>query len=473
MKKSILVLLGFGLMFGMNAQVDRVLVNGSEAHTTLNLLELELVLESLQAQINQLQNIADVAGGTADLSQLWTAVDLNTTGRTTNASDIATNSAAIGLNTAKTGYTELLVSANTSVAANTAKEAGIANLGTYLTVTANDLTISNANLSVVSGAGTTDGTINGLGNVIIGYDEDFGANIKSGSHNLVVGKHHTYSSYGGIVVGYSNSITNSYSSVSGGSLNLASGLYSSVSGGYFNTASAGHSSVSGGHSNTAEGGSSSVSGGVENTASDNYSSVSGGWENLASSLGSSVLGGSGNTASGEYSSVSGGSTSTAEGNYSSVSGGSNNTAVGHLASVIGDYSNSYMGSVAGGGDVYSVDGTSLLAGCMDQDASNYDQFAIYDDGSCYVCSTINELALVVANSFACDGISGSITITVDVADPATTYDVNWVGPDNFTSTDEDIVGLDSGTYTVTVTDSNNCIAIAVFVVDQEICIGDN
>ncbi len=458
MKKSILVLLGFGLMFGMNAQVDRVLVNGSEAHTTLNLLELELVLESLQAQINQLQNIADVAGGTADLSQLWTAVDLNTTGRTTNASDIATNSAAIGLNTAKTGYTELLVSANTSVAANTAKEAGIANLGTYLTVTANDLTISNANLSVVSGAGTTDGTINGLGNVIIGYDEDFGANIKSGSHNLVVGKHHTYSSYGGIVVGYSNSITNSYSSVSGGSLNLASGLYSSVSGGYFNTASAGHSSVSGGNSNTAEGGSSSVSGGVENTASDDYSSVSGGWENLASSLGSSVLGGSGNTASGEY---------------SSVSGGANNVAVGDSASVIGNWAASYMGSVAGGDDVYSVDGTSLLAGCMDQDASNYDESAIYDDGSCYVCSIINALAVITPDEIACGGPGGSIDISVDVADPVTTYDVNWVGPDNFTSTDEDISNLNFGTYTVTVTDSNNCAENANFNVSPTVCFGDN
>jgi hypothetical protein len=104
----------------------------------------------------------------------------------------------------------------------------VADLGTYLTVTANDLTISNANLSVVSGEGTTDGTVNSLGNITIGYDEDLGANIKTASHNLVVGKHHTYSSYGGIVVGYSNSITNSYSSVSGGVDNTSSDSYSSV-----------------------------------------------------------------------------------------------------------------------------------------------------------------------------------------------------------------------------------------------------
>ena len=95
----------------------------------------------------------------------------------------------------------------------------IEGLENYLTVneSTNTVLISGANLQVVSGGGSTGATVNGTGNIIIGYDEDNGDD-KSGSHNLVVGYGHTYSSYGGIVVGYENSITGEYSSVSGGGL---------------------------------------------------------------------------------------------------------------------------------------------------------------------------------------------------------------------------------------------------------------
>ncbi|WP_456379887.1 hypothetical protein [Thiolapillus sp.] len=116
--------------------------------------------------------------------------------------------------------------------------------------------IENANLHVRSGAGSTDAAPNGLGNVIIGYDEarqsgnsscslgqydnetdctsaggTWALNHKSGSHNLVVGKAHNYSRYGGLVIGYWNTISGSYSAVSGGLGNTASGYYSAVSGG--------------------------------------------------------------------------------------------------------------------------------------------------------------------------------------------------------------------------------------------------
>ena len=96
---------------------------------------------------------------------------------------------------------------------------GVDGLENYLTVneSTNTVLISGANLQVVSGGGSTGATVNGTGNIIIGYDEDNGDD-KSGSHNLVVGYGHTYSSYGGIVVGYENSITGEYSSVSGGGL---------------------------------------------------------------------------------------------------------------------------------------------------------------------------------------------------------------------------------------------------------------
>ncbi|MCP4809522.1 MAG: hypothetical protein GY913_07505 [Proteobacteria bacterium] len=44
-----------------------------------------------------------------------------------------------------------------------------------------------------SGSGDTDDSagLTGLGNLVIGYDEDGGSDTKTGSHNLVIGMEHT------------------------------------------------------------------------------------------------------------------------------------------------------------------------------------------------------------------------------------------------------------------------------------------
>jgi len=159
--------------------------------------------------------------------------------------------------------------------------------GTYTTIQ-----IHHANLQIVNGSGATDGLVDGLGNLIVGYNELRGAgDDRSGSHNLVVGKEHNFSSFGGLLAGQRNTVSGGWSSVSGGRLNAASGLLSSVSGGAFNEASGDHSSVSAGISNLASGDHSSVSGGRNNAAGGFYSSVSGGQGNLASGDVSSVSGG--------------------------------------------------------------------------------------------------------------------------------------------------------------------------------------
>src|ERR1019366_1607512 len=81
------------------------------------------------------------------------------------------------------------------------------------------------NLHVQDGSGFTDdngGTLTGLGNLIIGYDElpeSPPAGFRSGPHNLVVGPQHIFSSYGGFVAGESNSIERPSGSVSGGNSN--------------------------------------------------------------------------------------------------------------------------------------------------------------------------------------------------------------------------------------------------------------
>jgi|GEM_PF-1150100 len=219
------------------------------------------------------------------------------------------------------------------------------------------------NLHIRNGQGATNGDpadpakvagvqVNGLGNLIVGYDEarDTGSD-KSGSHNLVVGIHHNYPSFGALVVGRENTVSNAYTSVSGGRENTASGFYASVSGGNQNTASDFDASVCGGRDNTASGVASSVSGGFQNIASGSLSSISGGQENDANAGFTSISGGFRNTASGDRSSVSGGSSNIASGPTSSVSGGTNNTASAGNASVSGGQENTASGlssSVSGG-----------------------------------------------------------------------------------------------------------------------------
>jgi hypothetical protein len=153
----------------------------------------------------------------------------------------------------------------------------------------NEVTMTGANLHLVNGLGSTDcsdeqGEIpncpNELGNLIVGYNESRGQDgpdIRTGSHNVVVGQEHNFSSFGGVVVGLHNEISFAFASVSGGSSNIASGPASSVSGG---------------------GGSPFTVGGTGNTASGELSSVSGGSGNTASGVGSSVSGGLNRTAAG-------------------------------------------------------------------------------------------------------------------------------------------------------------------------------
>jgi hypothetical protein len=195
---------------------------------------------------------------------------------------------------------------------------------------------SGVNVQVVSGAGKTNAAVNGEGNLVIGYDENKeGKHLQTGSHDLLLGEEQSFTSFGGIVGGYSNTISGEFASVTSGDGNTASGKFSSVSGSASSTASEVASSVSGGVVNKASGINASVSGGSLNTASGARSSVSAGEHNTASGESSWVGGGQKNTAKVPFASVSGGQENTASGNFSSVSGGFFNSASGEFASLSG------------------------------------------------------------------------------------------------------------------------------------------
>jgi hypothetical protein len=200
--------------------------------------------------------------------------------------------------------------------------AGIEPLADYLEVdSATDaVRFVGANVYVQSGAGGTHAAVNGRGNLIVGYDEDNG-DTKSGSHNLVVGRHHTYTSYSGLVAGSNNAIIKPVATVSGGFYNTASGAGATVSGGMYNFATGPYASVTAGNANVASAPYSTVSGGLYNAASGDYSSVTGGWSNAASAPYATVSGGRGNLATGTHSSVTGGWWSEAAGHISTVAGG--------------------------------------------------------------------------------------------------------------------------------------------------------
>jgi hypothetical protein len=188
----------------------------------------------------------------------------------------------------------------------------------------NEIFLTGANLHIVNGLGQTGcgseeepipDRPNGLGNLIVGYNElrEEEENTRTGSHNVVVGQEHNFSSFGGAVIGRLNTISGAFAVVSGGKSNTASGTLASVSGGELNVASGMGAAVTAGRLNTASGLWAAVSAGAFNTASELYSSVSGGTENAASGDGAAISGGSNNTATSlGAASVSGGQNITQE-----------------------------------------------------------------------------------------------------------------------------------------------------------------
>jgi hypothetical protein len=109
-------------------------------------------------------------------------------------------------------------------------------------------------------------SLTGLGNLIIGYNEDptspilrlsgtpLGPGDRGGSQHLVIGAGHTFTkaAFGDLAVGGVNKISNAEASILGRGSNTASGVGSVVGGGVGQTASGGAASVLGGTYNSVE-----------------------------------------------------------------------------------------------------------------------------------------------------------------------------------------------------------------------------
>ena len=184
---------------------------------------------------------------------------------------------------------------------------------------------------------TGDTAVNGLGNLIVGYNE-VASNPqqvlhRTGSHNVVLGTCNQYGGFGGVIGGFFNSSDGSWCSILSGSQNSMSNQATSsvVVAGVLNTMEApcGDGTVIvGGQQNTACGPTSVVVGGNENTTLGPFGVVVGGTTNTVVTTGGVVLGGGGNSTSSLYAVVVGGANNTASGESSVVSGGSSRTASG-------------------------------------------------------------------------------------------------------------------------------------------------
>ena len=122
---------------------------------------------------------------------------------------------------------------------------------------------------------------------------------------------------------------------------------------------------------------------------------------------------------------------------------------------------------------YSTGDTPALLGqepTLDNLESGSYYLEVYDSAGCFNTAEVNlsnnqgEVTTNITNVLCAQDDSGSIEI--EVVGLVGTLSVEWAGPNNFTSVDEDISGLTEGEYTVTVTDSNGCQLIETYEVES-------
>jgi hypothetical protein len=207
---------------------------------------------------------------------------------------------------ARPGVTQTSPTLESRVKVLEGKVAALESKLVYVTRMGQDMVINGANLYIRNGTGRTD-TINGYGNLIIGYNEKRSpnpdgsdANDRSGSHNLVLSSQNNFSSYAGIVAGYHSTISAPFACVTGGRNNTASANFASVSGGYFNSALGSGASVSGGRENQTSGNSAAISGGYRNFVYQNFGSISGGRGNEVDAQFATISGGLNHLLVGQY-----------------------------------------------------------------------------------------------------------------------------------------------------------------------------
>jgi hypothetical protein len=167
-----------------------------------------------------------------------------------------------------------------------------------------DVVFQGTNVLLNNGHGTT-ASANGKGNLILGYNAYDGED-RSGSHNLVIGDHNSFSGTSGLVVGELHQLGGHGSAILSGTMGLMR---------------ADASVIVGGHTSDVTGDFAAAVGGAHNTITGAYGTTLGGYNNTAAGDYSAAGPGRGNSATGPYTAAMGGALNSAEGDSSAVFGG--------------------------------------------------------------------------------------------------------------------------------------------------------
>ncbi len=246
--------------------------------------------------------------------------------------------------------------------------AWVDDVSAVLTVVGTEAVFEGVNVHVRNALGDTDFT-DGTGNLIVGWNE--GGDSRTGSHNVVVGRGSSWTSYGSIIVGEGHQVSGNYGAVIGGTGNVMDGTRGVIIGGNSNTVSSGdgwHAVIVGGgsslvadESGVVVGGQGNiidatnpeaqyevVVGGEGNTVQKSHAVAVGGRDNLVNGTHAVVIGGALNYVTGDAGAVFGGRSNEVQGgSYDVVAGGADNTATGGL----GEASAIFGGTLNGAGDV--------------------------------------------------------------------------------------------------------------------------
>ncbi len=118
----------------------------------------------------------------------------------------------------------------------------------------------------------------------------------------------------------------------------------------------------------------------------------------------------------------------------------------------------YTYSINGGPFQASGDFTGLAAGTY--------AFEVMDANGCTAGTTV-EIAEPMPFTALIDGTddvtchgSSDGAIYATLSGGTEPYNISWAGPDGFTASTADITGLEAGTYTLTVSDRNNCVTLS-------------
>lgn len=98
-----------------------------------------------------------------------------------------------------------------------------------------------------------------------------------------------------------------------------------------------------------------------------------------------------------------------------------------------------------------------------------------DGNGCSVTDdvTLNEPdPISVSESITDETLGNDGVIDITVTGGTMGYSYDWTGPNSFNSSSEDISGLESGTYSLTITDTNGCTSTYSYFVDSQLGISD-